>query len=138
MDYDSTPIDATFTAGSTSAMVNVPLINDDTVESPETFDLIFNIPSSLQGQVVAGTNATATGIITDDDSKKLFTRYSKFTSLCLLLATMVGFSPSSFLIDEDGGPVKPTLVLSNPLSYNIFVEVFNTDGSARGKYASIL
>ena len=138
MDYDSIPIDATFTAGSTRAMVNVPLINDDIVESPETFNLIFDIPSSLQGQVVAGINATATGSIIDDDSKELFARYSKVTSLCILLATTVAFHPSSYLIDEDGGPVKPTLVLSNPLSYNIFVEVFNTDGSARGKYASIL
>ena len=69
MDYDSTPINATFTAGTTRAMVNVPLINDDIVEAPETFDLIFTIPSSLQGQVIPGSTTMANGIITDDDSK---------------------------------------------------------------------
>ena len=69
MDYDSTPINATFTAGTTRAMVNVPLINDNIVEAVETFHLIFTIPSSLQGQVISGATTTATGIITDDDSK---------------------------------------------------------------------
>ena len=71
MDYDSTPINATFTAGTTRAMVNVSVINDDIVELQETFDLSFTIPSSLQGQVISGTIATATGIIADDDSKKI-------------------------------------------------------------------
>ena len=39
MDYDSNPIMATFTAGSTSAMVNVPVTMDSIVERGETFDL---------------------------------------------------------------------------------------------------
>ena len=71
MDYDSTPITATFTAGTTRAMVNVPLTNDNIVELLETFDLIFTIPSSLQDQVVPGAATMATGIITDNDSKKI-------------------------------------------------------------------
>ena len=71
MDYDSTPINATFTVGSTRAMVNIPLINDDIVEALEAFDLSFTIPSSLQGQIIPGATTTATGIINDDDSKKL-------------------------------------------------------------------
>ena len=138
MDYNSTHITATFTAGTTRAMVNVPVTNDDIVEAVETFNLSFAIPSSLQGQVVSGINASAAGIITDDDSKKLFVRFSKFTSLCMLLVTMVEFSPSLYVVDEGDGPVKLTLILSNPLSFNIIVEMFNIDGSARGKYASIL
>ena len=74
MDYDSTPIDATFTAGSTRAMVNVPLIDDSIVEAIETFNLSFTIPSSLQGQVIPGAFATAAGIIIDDDSKNSFVK----------------------------------------------------------------
>ena len=69
MDYDSTPIDATFTAGSTRAMVNVPLTNDNIVEALEIFDLILSIPSSLSGQVIPGTITKAIGNITDDTGK---------------------------------------------------------------------
>ena len=71
MDYDSTPITATFTAGSTRAMVNVSLTNDDIVEAIETFDLILSITSSLQGQVIPGATTTATGNINDNDGKRL-------------------------------------------------------------------
>ena len=61
---------ATFTAGSTSAMVNVPVTVDDIVEGPEIFDLSFTIPSSLQGQIMPGVNTTAVAIIDDNSSKK--------------------------------------------------------------------
>ena len=71
MDYDSNPIMATFTAGSTSAMVNVPVTMDSIVERGEAFDLRFTIPSSLQGQVIPGAITTATAVITDDTSKKI-------------------------------------------------------------------
>ena len=81
MDYDSTPINATFTAGTTRAMVNVPVTNDDIVEAPETFDLIFTIPLSLQGKVIPGAAITAVAIITDDDSKKNFARFTNSISL---------------------------------------------------------
>ena len=70
MDYDSNPIMATFTAGSTSAMVDVPVTVDGIVEEPETFDLNFTIPSSLQGHIMPGVNTTAIAIITDNSSKK--------------------------------------------------------------------
>ena len=70
MDYDSTAINATFTAGYTSAMVNVPVTVDGIVERPETFDLRFTILSSLQRQIMPGVNTTAVGIILDDTSKK--------------------------------------------------------------------
>ena len=71
MDYDSNPIMATFTAGSTSAMVNVPVTMDSIVERGEAFGLRFTIPSSLQGQVTPGASTTAVAIITDDTSKKI-------------------------------------------------------------------
>ena len=81
MDYDSTHITATFTAGTTRAMVNVSVTNDDIVEAPEKFDLIFTIPSSLQGKVIPGAAITAVAIITDDDSKKNFARFTNSISL---------------------------------------------------------
>ena len=70
MDYDSNPINATFTAGSTSAMADIPVTMDGIVEGPETFDLNFTIPSSLQGQIMPGVFPTAVANITDNSSKK--------------------------------------------------------------------
>ena len=69
MDYDSTPITATFTAGTNSTTVNVSLINDSIVEGPETFDLNFTIPSSLHGHVIPGAITKAIGSVTDDTGK---------------------------------------------------------------------
>ena len=70
MDYDSTPITATFTIGSTSTTVNVPVIKDDIVEESETFNLAFTIPSSLKDQVKLGDVTDAVGTIIDNTSKK--------------------------------------------------------------------
>ena len=44
----------------------------------------------------------------------------------------VSFSLSAYTIDEDAGSVQPVLVLSNPSSTNITVQVLSTDGSATG------
>ena len=52
-------------------------------------------------------------------------------------ATTVKFEQSTYVIDEDGGAAQPVLVLSNPLSTNITVEVFSTNDSATGKYCNI-
>ena len=82
-DYNSTPIMATFTAGTTSTTVNVPLINDSIAEGPETFSLTITIPSSLSGQVELGTITEAVGYIIDDTSEMMCSWVSyKFTLLC--------------------------------------------------------
>ena len=70
MDYDSTPLNATFTAGSTSTTVNVAVIKDDIAEVSETFDLNFTIPSSLKDQIMPGNIANAVGNITTDNTSK--------------------------------------------------------------------
>ena len=69
MDYVSNPINATFTAGTVDAMVNISVINDNIAEISETFNLAFTIPSSLSGKVISGSITTATGIITDETGK---------------------------------------------------------------------
>ena len=43
-----------------------------------------------------------------------------------------------YSVKESDGPVQPVLVLSNPLSTEISVEVFTTNGSAIGEYCSVL
>jgi len=66
VDYDSTPIIATFSAGTTSTTVNVPVTNDNIAEKSETFDLSFDISPSLSGRVIPGTITNAVGNITDN------------------------------------------------------------------------
>ena len=53
-------------------------------------------------------------------------------------AITVIFSQTMYSVNENTGPAQPVLVLSEPLSFNITVEVYNTDGSATGEYCSIL
>ena len=53
-------------------------------------------------------------------------------------AITVMFSQTVYSVNENAGPAQPELVLSNPSSCDITIEVFNTDGSATGEYCSIL
>ena len=71
MDYDSTPLNVTFTAGSTSTIVNVPVIKDDIAEQIESFNLIFIIPPSLKDQIIPGNITKADVIIIDTTGKKI-------------------------------------------------------------------
>ena len=50
------------------------------------------------------------------------------------IVCIVSFEQTTYSVDEDDGPAQPVLVLSNPSSTDITVEVFNTDGSATGEY----
>ena len=68
MDYTSTPITATFTAGTNSTTIGIPVTIDDIAEGPETFDLTLTIPSSL-GSVSDRIIARAVATITDDTGK---------------------------------------------------------------------
>ena len=57
---------------------------------------------------------------------------------CFVLDIMVSFSQSTYSVSEDGGLFQIGLVLSNPSSGHITVQVNNTDGSATGEYCNIL
>ena len=48
------------------------------------------------------------------------------------------FKQSLFNIDEDTGSIQPVLILSNPSSTSIIVEVLNIDESATGEYCVTL
>ena len=50
----------------------------------------------------------------------------------------VTFSQPIYSVDEDSGPAQTELVLSNPSSTNITIQVLNSDGSANSEYFSIL
>ena len=55
----------------------------------------------------------------------------------LRLATTVMFNQSMYNVDEDAGSVQLVLVLGNPSSSDITVQVITEDGSATGEYCSI-
>ena len=137
MDYISTPITATFPAGATSVTIDVPVTVDNIVEQKETFDISFTIPSSLSDQVSPGKITEAVGAIQDNTSKFLIKDHYG-ASMYVLLAATVMFSESMYSVNEDCGSVQIGLALSNPLSSDITVEIFTTDGSATGEYCSIL
>ena len=69
IDYSSTPINATFAPGFSSTTVNILVMEDDIVESSETFSLSIIIPSSLGSRVLPGRLNTAIGRITDSNGK---------------------------------------------------------------------
>ena len=50
-----------------------------------------------------------------------------------LIAATVSFEQEAYNVNEDNGRVEPVLVLSNPSSSVITVQVFSIDGSATGK-----
>jgi len=56
-----------------------------------------------------------------------------YISLILPIAITVSFNQSTYSVDEDDRPAQPVLVLSNPSSSDITVQVFSTDGTATGK-----
>ena len=48
------------------------------------------------------------------------------------------FNQSMYNVGEDDGPARLILVLSNPLSSDITVQVITEDGSATGEYCNII
>jgi len=50
-----------------------------------------------------------------------------------VIDSAVTFSQSTYRVDEDDGPAQPILVLSNPLSTDITVQVSSNDITATGE-----
>ena len=47
------------------------------------------------------------------------------------------FNQSIYSVNEDAALIQPVLVISNPSSTDITVQVTNTDGSATGEYCIV-
>ena len=54
-----------------------------------------------------------------------------------LVAATVRFEQQTYNVNETDEEIEPILVLSNPSSSVITVQVFSTDGSATGKQLTI-
>ena len=70
MDYESAPVNATFTAGSTNTTFNISIITDNIVEHPEPFGIQLNFtdPSMFKNQIIIGIDDIC--VISDQSSKK--------------------------------------------------------------------
>ena len=69
MDYTSTPLLATFSAGNNKTEISITINEDSVIETDEKFDLVFTIPFSISDVIIAGTEMIATGIIIDSTGK---------------------------------------------------------------------
>jgi len=65
VDYTSTQLFATFSVGTSTANVSVPIIEDDVIEAVEEFDLMFTIPLSISDIITTGIEMIASGVIID-------------------------------------------------------------------------
>ena len=76
----------------------------------------------------------------DSEQVIIFVECTVVRLICisLFLGITVSFEQQTYSVDENAGPARPVLVLSNPSSMEFSVTVFNTDGSAIGEYCSIL
>jgi uncharacterized delta-60 repeat protein len=88
-DYIPNPITVTFANGETTKTIVVPIVNDNLVESTETFNLVLQDPRG--GVKIDNNKNTAVVSILDDD-------------------TAIDFSSSSYSVNEGDGTAQVTLV----------------------------
>ncbi len=108
-DYTAASSTLTFTAGQTSKTFNVPILDDTSIEGPETFGLTLSSPNGA----TLGSPSTTTVTIVDDDS----------------LPT-VYFSSASYSVNENGGSVSITANLSKSSPQTVTVNYASNNISA--------
>ncbi len=110
-DFTSSSDTLTFNAGETQKTINVPITNDTLIESTESFVVSLSEPGP--GAAI-GTNSGATVDIADDDSP----------------TATIGFSRSSFDVDEGAGFADLTVTRSGGLGVQATVNYSTSDGTA--------
>ena len=78
-DYSGMTGQVTFAAGSTSMIIELPLINDSLIEGSETVTATLNGAQTTEGDAIGTITATddATASIADDDTGNMFVTLSK-------------------------------------------------------------
>ena len=124
-DYTGGSFQVVFTAGSTTASLAVPILNDELFEGPEWFGGFLTIEpgsSAELGGVTAGPDLTANVTITDDEG-----------------AIFVQFDSTTYSFNEDVGQGKLTLVADQPAPAGGYsVDVSFEDGTAGCKFQMII
>ena len=119
----------------TKVSFTVNIIDDNILESNETFQLSIN-SSALPNRVTINNPSKVNVTIVDDDRKLLILCIMWFIQL-IATAITVRFSPSTYSVNEDDGLVQPVLVLSNPSSTDITVQVRANDNTTTGKVVTL-
>ena len=70
MDYDSTPVNATFTAGTNSTIANISVITDNIAEDYEVFGIQLNFTDRLMFKHQIDLGSDSICFIDDNTSKK--------------------------------------------------------------------
>ncbi|XP_065884398.1 IgGFc-binding protein-like isoform X2 [Dysidea avara] len=112
-DYTSGPYSVTFPAGVTRVPFDVPINDDRVLEINERFNLVIS-PTSLPRNVTRGNIDRTTVIIRDNDD------------------ISVHFNLSTYTVGEGDEMAQPILVLSDPSSTDITVQIIDTQISATG------
>ena len=58
--------------------------------------------------------------------------------LCLLVAISIKFEKSSYDVDETNRTIQPVLILSNPSSTSITLNILNINDTATGMYSLVI
>ena len=69
VDFNTTPLTATFASGMTMSNVSVPVIVDKVAEEHEEFNLALSVSSFLGPSITAGSRDRAIGVIADSTGK---------------------------------------------------------------------
>ena len=132
MDYTSTPITATFTAGTTSTRIDIPVTMDDIVERTETFQLQLSLPLSMKYAVKLTHPNRVTAVIIDSSSMYVYSMVSHFYPLYMIVDSSVTFSGSSYSFKENDGYMQVNMVLRNPASFDITLFIVPKSNTATG------
>jgi Calx-beta domain len=109
-DYTDTSGTLVFAAGDTSKNISVVITNDSTSEATETFTVTLSSPTGAS----LGSTSTSTVSIVDDDGTE----------------AVLGFSSSTYSVDEGGGSVTITVTRSGSASGSKSVTYATSDGTA--------
>lgn len=106
VDYDNTTFNVVFAANAATAVIQIPIIDDDLVEADETI----NLSITAVANALVGTQDTATVTIIDNDQAVL---------------TIANVSD-----DEANGPFTFTITMSNAVDREVSVDYSTSDGTA--------
>ncbi|WPC40213.1 Calx-beta domain-containing protein [Clostridium sp. JS66] len=108
-DYTAVSGTLSFASGETSKTINIPILDDTTHESSESFKVSLSNPTG--GGVL--TNTTATVNITDND-----------------LAPVISFNPTTYSVNESIGNATVTVTRTANTSDTITVDYATANGTA--------
>ncbi|MFN8522600.1 MAG: Calx-beta domain-containing protein [Chloroflexota bacterium] len=111
-DFTAVSVPVSFAAGDTSQTVNVPIVNDPSVEGLENFTLTLSAPT---GGGIIGSPSVTTVTIVDDDVPG---------------PSSVQFSAGTFTAPENGGSATITVTRTGDTSGTVSVNYAASNGTA--------